>query len=355
MIRRQKLGVSLMVLVITILVMVILAGIVIINLQEDNPIQKAREAVYIKDSTLFKDELALEVSKASKNLLYKKEDINANGYEEMKKYIPDFKKKYQKMFIIKNSQLLFNTKEAKDKKMQKVLYENGFYPQYSDRNEIYKVGPVIKDTILGMPDPNDKKGPTDIALYIGGQRTFKNVLFLPGNGEDSYFISINQTENPVQQLIFENCEFKGNCKLANHNMFINVIFRNCKFENVNLDARIDDRYDAIQNVTFENCEMYCKDKNFINTAPFAYSKGKINVIFKNCIINTKGNKDFISMYAPPTSGQIHFINTRINSDYALIGGHNKGYKYKFDIILENSSGLPTLLDEYKDRVTVINR
>ena len=40
----KKKGISLIVLVITILVMIILAGVVIVSLQKDNPVEKAKEA-----------------------------------------------------------------------------------------------------------------------------------------------------------------------------------------------------------------------------------------------------------------------------------------------------------------------
>ena len=45
-INKRKNGISLIVLVITILVMIILAGVVIVSLSKNNPIEKAKEAEF---------------------------------------------------------------------------------------------------------------------------------------------------------------------------------------------------------------------------------------------------------------------------------------------------------------------
>ncbi len=76
----MKKGISLIVLVITIIVIIILAGSVILNLTNNNPIDSARQAKFVNDVDAFKSELSLyELNKMS-NLTgnYNPKTLNAN-------------------------------------------------------------------------------------------------------------------------------------------------------------------------------------------------------------------------------------------------------------------------------------
>ena len=56
----KRKGISLIVLVITILVMIILSGVVIVSLQKNNPIEKAKEAAYKTKIATIIEQIELE-------------------------------------------------------------------------------------------------------------------------------------------------------------------------------------------------------------------------------------------------------------------------------------------------------
>lgn len=58
----NKRGISLIVLVITIIIMIILAGAILLNLAEDNPIDDANETKFKADITAYRDELGVYIS-----------------------------------------------------------------------------------------------------------------------------------------------------------------------------------------------------------------------------------------------------------------------------------------------------
>ena len=103
----KRKGISLIVLVITILVMIILAGVVVVSLQKNNPIEKAKEANFKENLSSFNQILHLQVAQdvlLDKNnekvsYLYKAEDI--------KKVIPEFKEEYAEYVNISNGKLVY--------------------------------------------------------------------------------------------------------------------------------------------------------------------------------------------------------------------------------------------------------
>ena len=104
---KNKKGISLIVLVITILVMIILAGVVIVSLQDSNPIDKAKEAVKATDLSTYKEELQMNILNAMvKNPDIKKSNINESTWEEIKKYIPSMKLEHKGKFEIINGELV---------------------------------------------------------------------------------------------------------------------------------------------------------------------------------------------------------------------------------------------------------
>ncbi len=342
---KEKSGISLIVLIITILVMIILAGVVVVSLQKNNPIQKAKQATYLHDAAAFKEQLSVYTVKAfSKDPLFTKGQINAKGYEEIKKYVPDFQKKYEKMYEIKNGEIYYNPLEAKKNNLQYVLYENKINPQFI--NFVANRSKKYDDMIIGLGERSD-------GLYILSGTNFTNVKFVPGYGRKEYVVSINQ-EPDQEQLVFENCIFTGKMTLMNHNGFINAIFKNCKFENIQMEPGIYEKFNDRVDIKFINCEINTNDRNFIITRPFSYSRGKINVTFDKCRINSIGNKPFINLEAKPTSGQIKFVNTSISVQGPLVEGWNIDKEnFRFDIILENSSKLPELPNNLKSKINMI--
>ena len=66
---KKKSGISLIVLVITILVMIILAGVVIVSLQNDNPIEKAKEAKLVSSVSSARSAISQYTVNAQANIL----------------------------------------------------------------------------------------------------------------------------------------------------------------------------------------------------------------------------------------------------------------------------------------------
>ncbi len=116
MIKKQKLGISLIVLVITIIVIIILAGSVILSLADNNPIATASEAKFKTNTEQYKSELGMVIS--SKYLLdntFVPESFNvgkwdgteANKAGTIKEYIKSITPEDAEKFVIQNGKLLY--------------------------------------------------------------------------------------------------------------------------------------------------------------------------------------------------------------------------------------------------------
>ena len=114
---KEKNGISLIVLVITILVMIILAGVVIVSLQESNPINKAKEANFKSDVSNFASELGLGMSnELALNIGTTSTDVVAVKGEQVKKYVNSFSKKYENKIIIIDGKLGYLKDGSKEEK-----------------------------------------------------------------------------------------------------------------------------------------------------------------------------------------------------------------------------------------------
>ena len=103
----HKRGISLIVLIVTIIVIIILAAAVILTISKNNPVESAREATFKEDVRAFQDELALTVAKEYTNKQGQRNTkINATTLDEIKNYIPSFKKEYGGKFVIVNDELV---------------------------------------------------------------------------------------------------------------------------------------------------------------------------------------------------------------------------------------------------------
>lgn len=106
-------GVSLIVLVITILVVIILASIIILTFKTTNPIKRAQEAKFKSDLIGFKEELLAYISdKEISDVQFDKSSINASNYTTLKRYISDITEEYAKKLYIKNGNLLYVNRES---------------------------------------------------------------------------------------------------------------------------------------------------------------------------------------------------------------------------------------------------
>ena len=119
----KKKGISLLTLIITIIVIIILAGVIIFSLTGNNPANKAKEGVFKQDVAVFKDELEmyklgmivtntdsyntslLEADKTSATY----NGDNIEGVDNIAGIIPGMNKKkdYQDIFMVSKGILVY--------------------------------------------------------------------------------------------------------------------------------------------------------------------------------------------------------------------------------------------------------
>ena len=126
----KRKGISLIVLVITILVMIILAGVVVVSLQKNNPIEKAKEANFKTTAVTYLEELNMTL--LEEEYVSLKKVINKTG--DLKEYIQDFKKEDEGKFAIHNNKLCY-TGNSVSEELQAI--EIGILP-YGKRNVVYE-------------------------------------------------------------------------------------------------------------------------------------------------------------------------------------------------------------------------
>ena len=107
---KEKRGISLVALIITIIVLIILTGAVIMNITgENNTIDKAKEAVFKNDITTYRDSLAIYEMNKKLNAATEQvavEETNATTAGEIKEIIPEFKSEYEGIVKISNGKLV---------------------------------------------------------------------------------------------------------------------------------------------------------------------------------------------------------------------------------------------------------
>ena len=125
--------------------MIILAGVVIVSLQDNNPIKKAKEASFKGDLSAFKSELNISLSnKIFEDTNLNREDVDELTYDGIKKYIPSFPKKYENILAIIDSELVFIGPDEDNRKWaEETDVPAGSKPVVPPTNYIgvYKFGP----------------------------------------------------------------------------------------------------------------------------------------------------------------------------------------------------------------------
>lgn len=127
--KETKRGISLIVLIITIVVMLILVSIIVMSFSKSNPISRASEVKFKSDVKGFREELlATHASKAYDNLSYKKENVNISldNYSEMKEYIEDISEKWCKKLYISKGELVYGGTDETEKKWFEDVVNGNF-------------------------------------------------------------------------------------------------------------------------------------------------------------------------------------------------------------------------------------
>ena len=113
---KGKKGISLIVLIITIIVVIILASVIIVSINQNNPIKSAKEAKFKSDLSSFRDELEANINDILiKNADKSEYDINVDSgdYANLRIYIPDITKEYANKLLIKKGKLLYIGDDSK--------------------------------------------------------------------------------------------------------------------------------------------------------------------------------------------------------------------------------------------------
>ena len=118
--RKQNSGITLIALVITIIVILILAGVTIATLTgESSIIFKGQEANFKTDIATFQEDLRVSIYNdyIERNGQRKEEDkFTTSEYIEIKKIIPSFKEKYKNKIAIKEDELIYIGLDDKERK-----------------------------------------------------------------------------------------------------------------------------------------------------------------------------------------------------------------------------------------------
>ena len=154
---KTKNGISLIALIITIIVIVILAGIVIISITKNNPIANANEAVFKSDVDNFKDELSMYHANNYTKLLgqYEEDKLQADNtkveytgvgqIEIQSKTIKDIiigidSKNYENQFEIVNGKLAY---KGTDATKQQWSLESGILVDNDKTNVIIATSSIL--------------------------------------------------------------------------------------------------------------------------------------------------------------------------------------------------------------------
>lgn len=125
---KEGLGISLISLIVTIIVLLILAGVTLATLTSKNGIlNKAETASFSNEVAIYKEELNLTIhSEEIDKLGERNEKINVEDANEIKsKYIPSFnKEKYSEKLVIKNDKLVYIGKIMKKniEELKRMIY-----------------------------------------------------------------------------------------------------------------------------------------------------------------------------------------------------------------------------------------
>ena len=115
--KRQKNGISLIVLIITIIVIIILTGTVVLNLSQNNPILNANEASVKSTIDAYKSDISMTLSKKYiADSAYNPNNLNAVAWDgndlnitgSVKEYIPSMTSTDGANYIIQKGKLIYN-------------------------------------------------------------------------------------------------------------------------------------------------------------------------------------------------------------------------------------------------------
>ena len=163
--KNSNIGMTLVVIVITIIVMVILSGVVItLSIKEEGIIDKTNEAQFKTEIEQYKEELKISIlnDEIAKNG-NRTTKFNRSEYEEIQEIIPSFDIKYTNILIVKEDNLIF---VGKDEEIYKLALQWGLIPnsELLDDEILEELQPFITEWTVNEND--------SITLPVSGKCNF---------------------------------------------------------------------------------------------------------------------------------------------------------------------------------------
>ena len=286
--KKQKSGISLIVLVITIIVIIILAVAVILSIANNNPIENANKAKFQNDLKTIQEELTL---KQSSNYIDEHTgntvtDITINSLSSAANYTQKLTIQNQKLYISSDLQ---GTKE------EEWANEVGI-----------TVAPVFKLDLSGTSSSNKKDGlyvennvlkgeytgtETNIEIPEGITAIDSQVFFRKSELKS---VKLPEGITEIGLLTFGDCENLQNIVLPNTlKMIKEGAFRECNIKNITIPANVE----SISTSAFENCKS-------LESLTFLGSSAKCGEAFGGCtnlknvtIVSGVGSRMFVDCTA----------------------------------------------------------
>ena len=289
--KKNKRGISLIVLIVTIIVIIILAAAVILTLSKNNPVESAREARFKEDIRNFQSDLSMYLGNQILTDIYgTREKITSSetpSLEEMKKYISSFTKKYEKKLGIEEDELVYFPNEVSTKE-KKWLDDLGIMPAGFTIHEAYEECFMWKgNTITGYYEDKLKE-------YL---KETNGVLKIPKRCDDigtyafsncDLFTSVifqDEKEISIQNQAFRYCENLRNVHISKTVILIGKLVFN-RLDNL-VTIEVDEEN---PNYSSKDGILYNKDKTTLIAAPGTIETCKIpdtvkiigGYAFENC-------------------------------------------------------------------------
>ena len=207
-------GITLISIIITIIVIILLAGILIINIVDDKGIiSKTNEAQFKTEIEQYKEELKISIlnDEIAKNG-NRTTKFNRSKYEEIKEIIPSFDIKYTNILIVKEDNLVF---VGKDEEIYKLALQWGLIPdsELLDDEILEELQPFITEWTVNEND--------SITLPVSGKCNFEVDY-----GDGTKILKVTSATDEDRIHTYEKAgtyivTIKGDCQSFNFNS-INV-------------------------------------------------------------------------------------------------------------------------------------
>ena len=115
-------GITLVALIITIIVLLILAIVSISLIVNNGIITKADKAVFQTEIEQYEEQLKLSIAEDTMSHLESRGKFNATEYNDIKKIIPGFSRKYENKLVVEEDKLVY---KGHDKELYRKALEIG--------------------------------------------------------------------------------------------------------------------------------------------------------------------------------------------------------------------------------------